>query len=100
MVNKLTHGQNVLHCDYKDVVGNQEVPVVQDLFDWFQQQLTTKEQEVETGHQVSHTEDADARGARSEDDGEDKPEQVAKYNDLQHVKVGSGRQWRKNKKNY
>lgn len=73
---------------------------MQDLFDWFQQQLTAKEQEVETGHQVSHTEDADACGARSEDDGEDKPEQVAKYNDLQHVKVGSGRQWRKNKKSY
>lgn len=86
----ITYRQNVLHGDYKDVVGDQEVPVVQDLFDWLQQQLTTEEQEVEAGHQVAHTEDADACGARDKDDSEDKPEQVAKHDDLQHVKVGPG----------
>lgn len=68
---------------------------MQDLFDRLQQQLPAKEQEVEAGHQVTHAEDADARGARDEDDGEDEPEQVAKHNDLQHVKVGSGREWLK-----
>lgn len=61
---------------------------MEDLFYWFEQQLTTKEQEVEAGHQVAHTEDADACGSRDEDDGEDKPEQVAKHDDLQHVQVG------------
>lgn len=65
---------------------------MQDLFDRFQQQFTTKEQEIEAGHQVTHAEDADTCGARDEDDGEDEPEQVAKHNDLQHVKVGPARQ--------
>lgn len=65
---------------------------MQDLFDRFQQQFTTKEQEIEAGHQITHTEDADTCGARDEDDGEDEPEQVAKHNDLQHVKVGPIRQ--------
>lgn len=87
-----THRQNVLHGDDKDVVGNQKVPVVQDLFDRFQQQFATKEQEIEAGHQVAHAEDADTCGARDEDDGEDKPEQVAKHDDLQHVEVGPARQ--------
>lgn len=86
-----THRQNVLHGDDKDVVGNQEVPEVQDLFDGLQQQFPTKEQEIETGHQVAHAEDADTCGARDEDDGEDEPEQVAKHNDLQHVEVGPGK---------
>lgn len=88
-----THRQNVLHGDYKDVVGDEEVPVVQDLFDWLQQKLAAEEQEVEAGHQVAHTEDADARGPRDEDDGEDKPEQVAKHDDLQHVQIGPTGQW-------
>lgn len=66
---------------------------MQDLFNWFQQQLTAKEQEVEAGHQVAHTEDTDACGPRDEDDDEDKPEQVAKHGDLQHVQVGPGGQW-------
>lgn len=61
---------------------------MEDLFDWFEQQLTTKEQEVEAGHQVAHTEDADPRGPRDKDDCEDKPEHVAKHDDLQHVQVG------------
>lgn len=65
---------------------------MQDLFDWFQQQLATEEQEVEAGHQVAHTEDADACGARDKDDSEDKPEQVAKHDYLQHVQVGPGGQ--------
>lgn len=60
---------------------------MEDLFDRFEQQLTTEQQEVEAGHQVAHTEDADARGPRDEDDGEDKPEQVAEHDDLQHVQV-------------
>lgn len=69
---------------------------MQDLFDRFQQQFTTKEQEIEAGHQVAHAEDADTCGARDEDDGEDEPEQVAKHNDLQHVKVGPARVVKKN----
>lgn len=60
---------------------------MQDLFDWLQQQLSAKEQEVEAGHQVPHTEHADARSSRDEDDGQDKPEQVAEHDDLQHVEV-------------
>lgn len=72
---------------------------MQDLFDRFQQQFTTKEQEIEAGHQVTHAEDADTCGARDEDDGEDEPEQVAKHNDLQHVKVGPARQQLKIKNN-
>lgn len=82
------HRQNVLHGDYENVVCDQEVPVVQDLFDWLQQQLATKEQEVEARHQVAHTEDAYPCCARDEDDGEDEPEEVAEHNDLQHVQVG------------
>lgn len=60
---------------------------MQDLFDRFQQQVPSKEQEVEAGHQVAHTEDTDARGARDEDDGKDEPEQVAEHNHLQHVQI-------------
>lgn len=89
----ITHRQNVLHSDYKDVVGDQEVPVVEDLFDWFEQQLTAKEQKVEASHQVTHAEDADSCGSRDEDDSEDKPEQVAEHDDLQHVQVGPRGQW-------
>lgn len=66
---------------------------MQDLFDWFEQQLAAEEQEVEASHQVAHAEDTDACGPRDEDDGEDKPEQVAKHDDLQHVQVGPGGQW-------
>lgn len=62
---------------------------MQDLFDWFQQQVSTKEQEVEAGHQVTHAEDADACGSGDEDDSEHKPEEVAEHDDLQHVQVGS-----------
>lgn len=65
---------------------------MEDLFDRFEQQLSTKEQEVEAGHQVAHAEDADPRGASDEDDGEYKPEQVAECDDLQHVQVGPRRQ--------
>lgn len=60
---------------------------MQDLLDRLQQQVPAEEQEVEAGDQVSHAEDADARGARDEDDGEDEPEQVAEHDDLQHVQV-------------
>lgn len=63
---------------------------MQDLFDGLQQQLATKEQEVEACHQVAHTEYADPRRAGDEDDGEDEPEEVAKHDDLQHVQVGPG----------
>lgn len=81
-INKFTYWQNVLHCDYEDVIGNQEVPVVEDLLDWFQQQVTAEQQEVEAGHQVTHAEDADPGGAGDEDDGENEPEQVAEHDDL------------------
>lgn len=63
---------------------------MQDLLDWLQQQLSAKEQEVEASHQVSHTEDADTRRSCDEDDGEDKPEEVAEHDDLQHVEVRPG----------
>lgn len=82
------HRQYVLHGDHKNVVGDQEVPVVQDLFDWLQQQLATKEKEVEARHQVAHAEDAYPRSARDEDDGENEPEEVAEHDDFQHVQVG------------
>lgn len=67
---------------------------MEDLFDWFEQQLSTKEQEVEAGHQVAHAEDADARRPRDEDDGEHEPEQVAEHDDLQHVQVRPRGQWK------
>lgn len=66
---------------------------MEDLFDWLKQQLATKEQEVEAGHQVAHAENADACGSREEDDCEDEPEQVAEHDDLQHVQVGPRAQW-------
>ena len=90
---QITHRQNVLHSDYKDVVGDQEVPVVEDLLDGLEQQVAAKEQEVEASHQITHAEDADSCGSRDEDDGEDKPEQVAEHDDLQHVQVGPRGQW-------
>ena len=61
---------------------------MQDLFDRLQQQVSAKEQEVEAGDQVPHAEDADTRGPRDEDDGEDEPKQVTEHDDLQHVEVG------------
>ena len=60
---------------------------MQDLFDWLEQQLAPEKQEVEAGHQVAHTEDTDARGPSEEDDGEDKPEEVAEHDHFQHVQV-------------
>lgn len=70
---------------------------MEDLFNRLQQKLTTEEQEVETGHEVTHTEDADASGSSDEDDGEDKPEKVAEHDDLQHVEVGPGQHSKCNK---
>lgn len=55
---------------------------MEDLLDWFQQQVTAEQQEVEAGHQVTHAEDADPGGAGDEDDGENEPEQVAEHDDL------------------
>lgn len=55
---------------------------MEDLSDWLQQQVSTKEQEVEAGHQVTHTEDADTCGSSDEDDGEDKPEKVAEHDNF------------------
>lgn len=83
----VSHREDVLHCDDKDVVGYQEVPVVQDLLDGFEQQLSAKQQEVETRHQVAHAENTDACGTRDEDNGQDKPEQVAERDHLQHVQI-------------
>ena len=60
---------------------------MEDLFDWFEQQVSPEEQEVETSHQVAHAEDADPRGTRDEDYGEDEPEHVAEHDHLQHVQV-------------
>lgn len=60
---------------------------MEDLFDGLQKQLAPEQQEVEAGHQVAHAEDADPGGSSDEDDGEDKPEQVAEHDDLQHVQV-------------
>lgn len=53
------HRQNILHGYDKHVVTNQTVPVQQDGPDWFQQQVSTHQQEVETGHKITHTEDTD-----------------------------------------
>lgn len=55
----VSHRQNILHGDDKHVVANQTVPVHQNGFDWFEQQVSAHQQEVETGHQVTHTEDTD-----------------------------------------
>lgn len=60
---------------------------MKDAFDWLQQQLASKNQEVEASDQVTHTEDADACGARDEDDGQDEPEQVAEHDHLQHIQI-------------
>ena len=86
-----THGEDVLHGDDEDVVGDQEVPVVEDLLDGLEQQVAPEQQEVEAGHQVAHAEDRDARGASDEDDGEHEPEQVAEHDHLEHVQVGPAR---------
>lgn len=59
MMMMMSHRQNILHGDDKHVVANQTVPVHQDRFNWFQQQFSTHQEEVETGHQVTHTEDTD-----------------------------------------
>lgn len=77
-----TYREYVLHGDDKHVVGNEEVPKVQDALNGLEQQVTSKKKEVEAGHQVSHAEDADASGSRDEDDGEDKPEEVAEHDHL------------------
>lgn len=81
--------QDVLHGDHEDVVGNQPVPVTQDAPNGLQQQVSTKEKEIEAGHQVAHTEYADPCGSRDEDYGKHKPEEVTKYYHLIHVQVGS-----------
>lgn len=80
-----THREDVLHGDDEDVVGNQPVPVTQDAPDGLQQQVPTKEKEIEAGHQVAHTEYADPCGSRDEDYGKHKPEEVTKYYHLIHV---------------
>lgn len=54
-----SHRQDILHGDYKHVVTNQTVPVQQDGPNWFQQQVSTHQEKVETGHQVTHAEYTD-----------------------------------------
>lgn len=54
-----SYRQDILHGDDEDIIANQAVPVHQDGFHWFQQKFSTHEEEVETGHQVTHTEDTD-----------------------------------------
>lgn len=108
-----THRQDILHGDYEDVVADQTVPVHQDGSDWLEQQVSPHQQEVETGHQIAHTEDADPVGAGTttgvthiptgrvalgsahspggsgdENNGENEPKHVAEDDHLHHVQVG------------
>lgn len=80
-----TYWEDVLHCNHKDIVGNQPVPVSQNAPDGFQQEVSTKEKEIKAGNQVAHAEYADPRGPRYEDDSKHKPEEVTKYYHLVHV---------------
>ena len=89
---RATYRQYVFHCDHKDVVSNQPIPVAQDALDGFQQQVSPKEQEIEAGHQVAHAKDADTGRPSDEDDGEHEPEEVAEDDHLGHVQVRPG-QW-------
>ncbi len=59
MIDDAFYRQDILHGDDKHVVANQTVPVHQDRSDWFQQQVSTNQQEVETCHQVTHTKNTD-----------------------------------------
>lgn len=86
-----THRQDVFHGNHKHIVCNQPVPVAEDALDGFQKQITPKEQEIETGHQVTHAKYADPGCSRDEDDGEDEPEEVAEDDHFGHVQVRSGR---------
>lgn len=63
-----TYWQYVFHRNHEHVVGNQPVPIAQDTLDGFQQQIAPKEQKIETGHQVTHAEDADPGCPRDEYD--------------------------------
>ena len=58
-VRVLVYRQDVFHCNNKDVVANQTIPVNQDDSDWLQQQVSAHQQEVEAGDQVAHAEDTD-----------------------------------------
>lgn len=80
-----THRENVLHCDHKNVVGNQPVPVTQNAPDGLQQEISTKEKEIKAGYQVAHAEYADPCGSRYEDYSKHKPEEVTKCYHLIHV---------------
>lgn len=87
-----TYWQYVFHGDHKHVVCNQPVPVAKDALDGFQEQITSKEQEIETGHQVTHAKYADPGRSGNEDDGEDEPEEVAEDDHFGHVQVRSAKQ--------
>lgn len=80
-----TYGEHILHHDDQDSVANQVVPVADYDLDGLEKQLSSGEQEVETGHQVTHAEDVDPAGPSDEDEAQYKPEQVAENNHFQHV---------------
>lgn len=81
------HRQQVLHGDHKAGVCDEPVPQPQDVFHRLHQHGATKQHEVETGHQVAQTEDADSCRPSDEDEAQHQPEEVAEHKHLHHVKV-------------
>lgn len=84
------HRQQVLHGDDKASVSDEPVPQPQDVFHWLHQHGATKQHEVETGHQVAQTEDADSCCPGDKNEAQHQPEEVAKDKHFHHVEVTPG----------
>lgn len=84
------HRQQVLHGDHKAGVSDEPVPQPQDVFYWLHEHRATKQHEVETGHQVSQTEDADSCRPGDENEAQHQPEEVAEHKHFDHVEVTPG----------
>lgn len=83
----VTHRQQVLHGNHKAGVPDEPVPQSQDVFHRLHQHTASKQHEVEAGHQVAQTEDADPRRPSDEDEAQHQPEEIAEHKHLHHVKV-------------
>lgn len=83
----VTHRQQVLHADHKAGVSDEPVPQSQDVSDWLHQHTASEQHEVETGQQVSQTEDVDPRGAGDEEEAQHQPEKIVEHKHLYHVEV-------------
>lgn len=82
-----THRQQVLHGDHEASVADEPVPQPQNVPDGLHQHAASKQHEVETGHQITQTEDVDPSGAGDEDEAENQPEEIAEHKHLHHVQV-------------